>query len=105
MEGERRKHPLTMTTIKTTCPLCGTVELGVQQVLLELPEGGDEGRYSFVCPSCFEVRARSAGTRIVLLLRAAGVVPNAHPAHPITEAEIAAFAAAIRAEPAPTRIL
>ncbi|UCG40145.1 MAG: hypothetical protein JSV07_06665 [Acidimicrobiia bacterium] len=94
-----------MTTIKTTCPVCGTVELGVHNVLLEVPEGTEQGVYSFVCPSCFELRARAAGRRIVLLLQAAGVEPNAHPGHPITESEIVAFAAAIRSEPAPTRRL
>lgn len=94
-----------MTTIKTTCPACGTVELGVRHVLLEVPDGAEQGQYSFMCPSCFEVRSRQAGPRIVLLLQAAGVEPNAHPGHPITESEIAAFAAAIRAEPAPTRML
>lgn len=95
-----------MTTIKTTCATCGTVELFVHQMLLEI--SGDEviGSYSFVCPTCFDVQERDAGPRIVMLLQAAGVPtrPVGDPER-ITEAEITAFSRALHAEPAPTRML
>ncbi len=95
-----------MTTIKTTCVTCGTVELFVHQMLLEVAGDAVVGQYSFVCPTCFDVQARDAGPRIVMLLQAAGV-----PTRPvgeserITEAEIIAFSRALHAEPAPTRML
>lgn len=95
-----------MTTIKTTCATCGTIELFVHQMLLEVPSDAAEGQYSFVCPSCFDLQARDAAPRIVLLLQAAGVptrTPGSH--EQITEAEIIAFSRALHAEPAPTRML
>ncbi len=95
-----------MTTIKTTCATCGTVELFVHQMLLEVPADATEGQYSFVCPSCFDVQARDAAPRIILLLQAAGVPTRMGASHEqISEAEIVAFARALHAEPAPTRML
>lgn len=95
-----------MTTIKTTCAHCGTVELFVHQMLLEVGSDVEIGQYSFVCPTCFDVQERDAGPRIVMLLQAAGV-PTRPPggADRITEAEIDSFTRALHAEAAPTRML
>lgn len=95
-----------MTTIKTTCAHCGTVELFVHQMLLDVGSDLEMGQYSFVCPTCFDVQARHAGPRIVMLLQAAGVPTRlAGSTDRITEDEIVSFTRALHAEPAPTRML
>ena len=48
-----------MTTIRTTCVDCGTVELAISQVTLE------PGRYRFDCPLCETTRLHPASARTV----------------------------------------
>ena len=70
-----------MTTIRTTCVDCGTVELAISQVTLE------PGRYRFDCPQCETTRHHPASARTVSILVTCGVPPVA----PITEDEIGLF--------------
>ena len=70
-----------MTTIRTTCPDCGTVELTISQVTLE------PGRYRFDCPQCDTTRLHPASARTVSILVTCGVPPVG----PITEDEIGLF--------------
>jgi hypothetical protein len=73
-----------MTTIRTTCPRCGEVDMGPEAILLEVGPGGGDGSYRFVCPQCSEQVEKPADRKIVALLVSAGVgvrddVPGAGP--------------------------
>jgi uncharacterized protein YlaI len=72
-----------MTTIKATCPLCGEVSLGPQDIELRIHPAGDERDfYAFTCPECDDRVRKPADSRIVRLLRTGGVepiVPRPHP--------------------------
>ena len=85
-----------MTTIKTTCEWCGDVELEPADLSLELDPTQESGVYLFTCPNCIAIQRRPANPRVVNVLLATGVsyeVVSSTPLdHPITEAEIAAFA-------------
>ena len=94
-----------MTTIKTTCTRCGDVQLTPADLALELTPSQDEGNYRFVCPTCATVQRRPANARVVSVLLATGVNYEVINPDPITEDEIAAFAAAIAAESDPFRLL
>lgn len=94
-----------MTTIKTTCSWCGDVQLTPADLALELTPSQDEGSYRFVCPTCATVQRRPANARVVSVLLATGVSYEVINPDPITEDEIAAFAAALAAEPDPFRLL
>lgn len=87
-----------MTTIKTTCEFCGDVELGPDDLALELDPGRSEGTYRFECPLCIRVQRRPANSRVVSILLATGVRYEVTPPAPITEAEIRAFARALDSE-------
>lgn len=81
-----------MTTIRTTCEICGDVELTTADIALELIGSGDEGTYRYTCPSCETIQRRPASARVVSILLATGVsyeisVTTA----PITEADIEEF--------------
>ena len=62
-----------MTTIRTTCPRCGEVDMGPEAILLSVAQGGCEGTYKFVCPSCTDSVEKRADRKIVALLVSAGV--------------------------------
>jgi len=94
-----------MTTIKTTCSWCGDVQLTPADLALELTPSQDEGSYRFVCPTCSTVQRRPANARVVSVLLATGVSYEVINPDPITEGEIAAFAAALAAEADPLRLL
>jgi len=85
-----------MTMIRTTCALCGEVELIPGELRLELTTLHGTGSYLFSCPTCGDEQRRPANHRVVSILLATGVAyevlddPN-----PITEAEIARFTAAL----------
>ncbi len=83
-----------MTTIRTTCPLCGDVELIPGELSLELTAGNGAGRYLFACPDCGDEQRRPANHRVVAILLATGVAHQVREKQgPITEAEISTFAA------------
>ena len=94
-----------MTTIKTTCSGCGDVHLTPGDIALELTSSTDEGVYTFTCPLCHEHQRRPANARVVSVLLATGVAYRMIEDGPITEDEIARFAAALDAEPDPFRLL
>lgn len=94
-----------MTTIKTTCAACGDVELGPNDLDLELDISGDSGTYRFICPSCFTMQRRPANSRVVNVLLATGVRYQIVNNSPITEQEIEEFATALEREMDPVRLL
>jgi predicted RNA-binding Zn-ribbon protein involved in translation (DUF1610 family) len=62
-----------MTTIRTTCPRCGEVDMGPESILLRVVRGGREGTYRFTCPTCMDDVEKRADRKIVALLVSAGV--------------------------------
>ena len=79
-----------MTTIRTTCPACGEVELLPGELSLELTALSGTGNYLFDCPSCGNAH------RVVSILLATGVgYEVVDDADRITETEIARFSAAL----------
>jgi hypothetical protein len=62
-----------MTTIRTTCPRCGEVDMGPESILLSVMQGGREGTYRFTCPTCCDAVEKRADRKIVALLVSAGV--------------------------------
>ena len=62
-----------MTTIRTTCPRCGEVDMGPESILLSVGKGGKEGTYRFTCPACMDAVEKRADRKIVALLVSAGV--------------------------------
>jgi hypothetical protein len=62
-----------MTTIRTTCPRCGEVDMGPESILLHVVRGGREGTYRFTCPTCMDHVEKRADRKIVALLVSAGV--------------------------------
>lgn len=62
-----------MTTIRTTCPRCGEVDMGPESILLSVGQGGREGTYRFTCPTCMDAVEKRADRKIVALLVSAGV--------------------------------
>jgi hypothetical protein len=61
-----------MTTIRSTCPRCGEVDMRPGQVLLHAPLDG-RSVYQFTCPACFDPVEKPADRRAAALLLAAGV--------------------------------
>ncbi len=94
-----------MTTIKTTCTRCGDIHLTPGDLALELAPHEDEGTYRFTCPTCSLMQRRPANARVVNVLLATGVAYEVVSVAPITEEEIARFAAALENEPDPFRLL
>ena len=80
-----------MTTIKTTCASCGDVELGPEDLSLELDPSKSSGSYRFFCPACSTLQRRPANARIVSVLLATGVAYEVLQPEPITEQEIDKF--------------
>jgi hypothetical protein len=62
-----------MTTIRTTCPRCGAVEMGAEAILLSVRDQGREGFYRFLCPGCLDTVQKPADRKIVALLLSVGV--------------------------------
>ena len=74
-----------MTTIRTTCPRCGEVDMGPEAISLSVRSNGREGSYRFTCPSCADDVEKRADRKIVALLVSAGVdvdAPVEAPSHP-----------------------
>ena len=62
-----------MTTIRTTCPRCGEVDMGPESISLSVRSNGREGSYRFTCPNCADDVEKRADRKIVALLVSAGV--------------------------------
>jgi predicted RNA-binding Zn-ribbon protein involved in translation (DUF1610 family) len=67
-----------MTVIKATCPGCGEVDLGAEDISLTLHDDRTNGNdtYSFACPKCSSHVEKVADNCVVRLLMSGGVVPN-----------------------------
>ncbi|MDP8987787.1 MAG: hypothetical protein M3N25_02260 [Actinomycetota bacterium] len=57
-----------MATVRASCPDCGEVELGIDQVQARLCVDDGAGSYAFRCPGCRVAAAKPAGARVVHLL-------------------------------------
>jgi predicted RNA-binding Zn-ribbon protein involved in translation (DUF1610 family) len=62
-----------MTTIRTTCPQCGEVDMTPQAILLSITDRAGEGSYRFSCPTCLHTIEKPADRKVVALLLSAGV--------------------------------
>ncbi len=62
-----------MTTIRTTCPQCGEVDMTPQSILLSIRERSGEGSYRFSCPTCLHTIEKPADRKVAALLLSAGV--------------------------------
>lgn len=70
-----------MTTIRVSCPECGTVELTAGDIQLTVVRTAaqtvaPDSRYAFECPTCTQVVEKPADERVAELL-ATGGVPTA----------------------------
>ena len=63
-----------MTTIKTSCPVCGDVELTPAQMRLVVCTRSEWSFYSFACATCQDEIKKPADTEVVTLLVSGGVV-------------------------------
>ena len=70
-----------MTTIKTSCPVCGDVELTPEQMRLVVCSRSDWSFYAFRCGTCKDEIRKPADEEVVTLLVSGGVVGRAvgHP--------------------------
>jgi predicted RNA-binding Zn-ribbon protein involved in translation (DUF1610 family) len=69
--------------IRLGCPRCGEVELSIHDVRLEVPRALRGGTtYHFGCPACGKKVTKSATPRIMLVLKAHGVVADTPDAPP-----------------------
>lgn len=62
-----------MATIKTTCPMCGEVELVPSQVRLMVCSVVERSYYAFDCTGCVDEVRKAADPHVVSLLIAGGV--------------------------------
>ncbi|MGZ4609021.1 MAG: hypothetical protein ACXV2H_02040 [Actinomycetes bacterium] len=63
-----------MTTIKTSCPVCGDVELKPAQMRLVVCARSEWSYYAFSCTTCRDEIKKPADEEIVALLVSGGVV-------------------------------
>ena len=88
-----------MTTIRTSCPLCGDVELAPGDLALRLTPCRGTGTYQFRCPHCEQLQERPANHRVVSILLATGVAYEVvEEDAPISEREIGDFIAGLDRE-------
>lgn len=84
-----------MTTIRTTCPTDGEVDLTELDVVIS----PDRSSYSFICPRCLDDVRKSADLKIIGLLASAGVhLPPPPSENAFTENDVDMFAANIDEE-------
>src|SRR5919201_1329557 len=62
-----------VTTIRTTCPQCGEVDMSPEAILLSIRDRAGEGSYRFSCPTCMHTVEKPADRKVVALLLSAGV--------------------------------
>jgi hypothetical protein len=79
-----------MTTIRTTCPTCGEVDMGAAAISLRLSGTGGNAAYEFTCPECRSEVSKRANRKTVALLVAAGVEVNRLHSEPEDELDVAA---------------
>jgi len=61
-----------MTTVRAQCPVCGDVQLGINDLTVRVHDDDTAGDYRFRCPECAQMVTRPASSRIVDLLMSAG---------------------------------
>ena len=66
-----------MTTIKTSCPVCGDVELTPAQMRLVVCSRSAWSYYAFSCTTCKDEIRKPADDEVVTLLVSGGVVAEA----------------------------
>jgi rRNA maturation protein Nop10 len=62
-----------VATIRTTCPVCGDVEVESADVVVRVCSATSQGSYVFSCPACADDVTKAAPARIIDLLVANGV--------------------------------
>src|SRR5437773_4542391 len=62
-----------VTTIRTTCPQCGEVDMTPEAILLSIRDQSGEGSYRFSCPRCRDTVEKPADRKVAALLLSAGV--------------------------------
>jgi len=65
-----------MTVIRAKCPTCGEVDMGPDEVRLNVVRGGRGSSYGFTCPTCLLDVEKPADRRTVAILVSAGVDPH-----------------------------
>ena len=65
-----------MTTIKTSCPVCGDVELTPAQMRLIVCSRTEWSYYAFRCTTCRDEIRKPADQEVVTLLISGGVAPE-----------------------------
>jgi hypothetical protein len=63
-----------VTTIKTSCPVCGDVELTPAQMRLVVCNQVDRSFYAFSCTTCRDEIRKPADEEVVALLVSGGVI-------------------------------
>ena len=62
-----------MATIKTSCPMCGDVDLASSKVTLTICSFKAWSFYSFICPECRNRVEKPANDMVITLLSSGGV--------------------------------
>lgn len=65
-----------MIVIKTTCDTCGEISVPLTEVALHVNTGSRMNYFSFVCPSCGELKGGEAEVHLVTFLISQGVPPD-----------------------------
>lgn len=59
-----------MTTVRTSCPFCGDIDLPITAIVLVTVQGQPElDRYQFTCDQCGHYVTKHADARVVAALR------------------------------------
>ena len=93
-------------TIRATCPDCGDVRFPSGALTIHIAAGSGDAHVSYLCPDCGIRTAQRVPGAVLDTLRRAGVrvrchtrpaeADEAHNGPPISAAEVAAFASALR---------
>jgi predicted RNA-binding Zn-ribbon protein involved in translation (DUF1610 family) len=101
MERWRSRRRGAGTIVRATCPTCGDVELGVDQLTAIVCATTNEGSYAFQCPNCGMAIVKPAEGHVIDLLASAGVrlsvfelpaeLEESHAGAPFTHDDLLAF--------------
>jgi len=79
-----------MTSVHGFCAECGEIEVPVNALSVEAPDGGHTGSYVFTCPTCASLVREPAGARLVEVLDAFGAQSVGAPAAPVRSIDTSA---------------
>jgi hypothetical protein len=68
----RTRRKSTAAIVRATCPTCGDVELGVEDVQVQTCVSTAQSTYSFRCPFCSFIVNKEASESVVASLTSAG---------------------------------